>query len=89
MLSAEFVAVETGGSCVRICARSMQFRMGNSCVFHRRKFSRVSMIGIFSPIVLLVDGNMLLTLRLVIAVEENFVCHQGVMSVFGSGSDTM
>ena len=70
MLLAEFVAVGTGGSFERMCARSLQFRMGNSCVFHRRKFSIVSLIRTFSPIVLLVDGNMLLTPGLVIVVDE-------------------
>ena len=90
MLSTEFVAVGTGGSCVRICARSLQFKMGNNCVFDRIKFSRVSLIGTFSPIVLPVDGNMLLTPRHVISVDEiSFSICRGVMSVSGSGSDTM
>ena len=84
MLSAEFVPVGTGGSCVRICARSLQFKMGNSCVFHRRKFSRVSLIGMFSPIVLPVDGNRLLTPGPVIAVDE-----VSFAIVSGNGSDTM
>ena len=88
MLSAELVPADTGGSCVRICARSLQFRMGNSCVFHRRKFSRVILIGIFNPIVLPVDGKRLLTLGPVIAVDKvSFAIRRGV--VFGSGSDTM
>ena len=90
MLLVEFVAVGTGGSCVRICPRSLQFKMGNICVFHRRKFSRVSLIGTFSPIVMPIDGNMLLTLGPVIAVDEIlFPIFRGVVSVFGSGSDTM
>ena len=90
MLSAEFVAVGTGGSCMRICARSLQFRMGNNCVFDRRKFSRVSLIGTFSPMVLPVDGKMLLTPGLVIAVDEmSFAMSRGVRSVSSNGSDTM
>ena len=84
MLSAEFVAVRTGGSCVRMCARSLQFRMGNNCVFHRRKFSRVSLIGTFSPIVLLVDGNILLSLGLVIYVDDiSFAMSRGVKPASG------
>ena len=75
---------------MRIFARSLQFRTGNSCVFHRRKFSRVSLIRTFSPIVLPVDRNKLLTPGLVIAVDEiSFAICRGVMSVSGSGSDTM
>ena len=73
---------------MRICTRSLQFKMGKSCIFHRRKFSPVSLIGIFNPIVLPVDGNMLLTPRPVIAVDEvSFAIRRGVVS--GSGSDTM
>ena len=68
--SAEVVAVGASGSCVRICARSLQFRTGNSCIFHRRKFSRVSLIGTLSPIVLLATENMLLLPLLVIAVDD-------------------
>ena len=55
---------------MRIYARSLQFRMGRSCVFHRRKLSRVSLIGTFSPIVLPVDGNTLFVPGFVIAVDE-------------------
>ena len=86
--SAELVAVGAGGSCVRSCARSLQFRMGKSCVFHRRKFSRVSLIGTPSPIVLLATENMLLLPLLVIAVDEvAFAMNQEVESA--GGFDTM
>ena len=84
----ELVAVGAGGSCVRSCARSLQFRTGKSCVFHRRKFSRVSLIGRLSLIVLLATENMLLLPLLVIAVDEvAFAMNQEVESA--GGSDTM
>ena len=88
MLLAEFADVRVDGSCVRIYSRSLQFKIGRSCVFHSRKLSRVSLIGTFRLIVLLVDGNTWFVPRLAIAVDEfSFaICHRRYP---GSGSDTM